>query len=1034
MIRSLFFSALALCSFGAQLNAQAPVKQVTIHNESYYVYPFRIDAGSEDIPLCGYALPDGKYIAYDTYNFKEIPSKNALSFDASGNPVGIRKLIAKDTANISAVFSLRNNQPDGEARFYMKTLRAGSKAKAFAQWSYTGQYSAGLKEGLWQKRDRSSRATEHYNKGIRHGKFTYEGKDRETPVESSYTEGLQTGYAVYTDRNGKPVKREHYNSRGNQDSTIYYFNDGRIRITEAYRDLPPVPATNRVYHMALNSALGESSLESLGYYKEIDKTGKLVSLIDLKDPASYAFDSLLFNSTMVTVKPVNCQSSQHDCYEVHHRPLKPIVPDLVKRIDYYGNDVNYKSIEIYRQQGRTDTVVTVLKDTDSLSRPWELHKDISSIVLTRSVKSMDPLLLNICHYRLPALGIDFEHYEVPGVARTSLPVIDSVAGAIHFTDSLSLEKSSAIQLSGFSLTKAAAPDKSPVLFSLETYVSEDEGLEITPAPGIPDLILLNTNSCHMTRDPHRLLVNRQPYTGKAAYAHNHKPAFARKDSVLRLGSHHIEEYARFYKGSYQNGYQQGTWELSDVCRENCKSPRAHFDRQKTDGRYIQGSYREGRREGVFEAYEVLIPDQQWEKLQYGSRPVRYLSSRYTYANDTLQGPALRNQRGGDPGMSWNYNKGLLHGELAVYGDYGKTQVAQYNMGKLDGPFRAYFDNKEHNLQTSAEFKDDKLQGLLELYDKHKWLEIEADSGYVSYKKLFYGEGQLKEEIVLDNKRGFQLTNALITAEGFMTYARIEHSEKSLRPFRKRFRTYAGEDEAVDEWTRFDSINTSRFTGSYKSYFQSGQLYCEGRIRSMKPEGTWNFYNESGTLIHRVDFKDSLIVIAGDTLHSFGKLTGYYYTNALRCEALVTAVDVHYDCNTQKDLSAFETLILNNYDYYGKDNCLNGSGPVRQYNENGVLQVSGQMLNHIKTGLWKYYDPNQKLNAMGYYADNKKDGIWCEGDLEGINYEDAACFDPNDKNAKARFEYNKKELRIRKTVYKNGEALNEEVYEADMNRN
>jgi len=769
--------------------------------------------------------------------------------------------------------------------------------------------------------------------------------------------------------------------------------------------------------------LGIINREDASYYKEFDEKGNLVSLVELKDPASCLFDSLVYAQTLVKVIAAGCPAPGAPCYEVHRMSLKPALYGLEKEIEYYQNNMNYKTIGIYRRLSQRDTIVTLLNDTDSLSHPWQLHKSISVTPLGIQSKHDSNLNLQSIHYTVPALGISFDRWEFPGMQRFPLPVIDSVAGMLRFTDTVQIGKS-ASQVLHLNMYKKAPDIAGQGLFSLRTEQVSD--LFIAPSMNAINL-LLGIGSGTTNEEAHQLLVNKQPYNGRVAYAHKSKPAFAKKDSVLLLASESIFEYAIFFKGSYRNGYQHGDWEVTDVCKERCRSPREHFDRQKKNGRYLHGSYARGLRNGAFEEYALFTPRDEWEKKTYGTQAIRYLSKRLTYVNDTLHGPALENQTGGQPMMSCNYDKGQLDGEYILYGDYGKTQVAHYSAGKPDGPFREYFDDKNQSLQTSAEFRNGKLQGLLEQYGKRKWLEIRADSGYLDYKKLFYDEGPLKEEIVLDDKRACQLADYHTTGEVFMTYALLPHGLNERSSLVRKHRVSAA--DLVDA----DSANIAHFTGNYKSYFLSGQLYCEGRIVGMKPVGTWNFYNESGTLIHRVDFRDSVIVVGNDSIITLGKLTGYYYTKALRCEAFVTAVDVHYDCNTQKDLSAFEMAIRNNYDFQGKENCINGSGPVRQYSENGLLQASGQMLNFEKTGLWKYYDPDQKLNAMGYYAANKKDGVWCEGDLEGINYEDAACFDPNDKNAKAQFEYSKKELRIRKTIYKNGEALAEEVYEADMNR-
>jgi hypothetical protein len=54
-------------------------------------------------------------------------------------------------------------------------------------------------------------------------------------------------------------------------------------------------------------------------------------------------------------------------------------------------------------------------------------------------------------------------------------------------------------------------------------------------------------------------------------------------------------------------------------------------------------------------------------------------------------------------------------------------------------------------------------------------------------------------------------------------------------------------------------------------------------------------------------------------------------------------------------------------------------------------------------------------------------------LESINFEDGACFDMNDVNAKKVFEQNRKELSIRKVIYKDGRRISSQVFNSDLNK-
>lgn len=397
-----------------------------------------------------------------------------------------------------------------------------------------------------------------------------------------------------------------------------------------------------------------------------------------------------------------------------------------------------------------------------------------------------------------------------------------------------------------------------------------------------------------------------------------------------------------------------------------------------------------------------------------------------YTDGHLEGPAVFYHPNGKTQCTVTYKNDELDGEVLKYNFSGIViYKAQFKMGMLNGPLTTY-DYTSLKPEVKANFSMNRLDGLLEMFNQDdKWIEVKADTGYMHYKKLYYEKNILKEEIVLGVGAVYKLMPFMLQSQNFLSYC-------PGIPNKKR---HNGVFSSIQVASAYDSARYAGFFGHYKSYYNTGQLYSQGRVEKMRPAGTWEFYDIGGTVTNRIDFKDSIFTFADTSQKQgiIGKLTGYYGDGRIRCVAFVTSLDVSYDCNTHADKSAFELILKDNYDYYGKDNCKNGYGVVKQYTESGVLEAQGRIENYMKTGLWKYYDPNGKLNKMGTYTNNLQDGTWLEGDLEGLNYEDAACFDRNNEDDMKKYLENQKKLEMKKSIYKKGELLRTQNFYVNMNR-
>lgn len=1027
------------------LNAQAQFKpnEITLAGEKYYEYPFRVDGWAQDIPPCGYNLPNGKYLAFINYRFKVINKK------------GDRKLIAKDTNIIRALFVLENNKPVGDVFFYNNNLRPPASKKKLAGWYASGKFSDGLKDGEWIEKVKGKIFYEHYKNGLKHGLFTTWAPNNKT-YNTCYIEGREVGYVNSYDAKGKLQFRYYNDTLQVRDSSIHY-NKGKLyNVYDVLVD-PPNRTKEGIWKEVLMNERIVSDRRSSAFttYKKFNDDGSLSAYVQLKNPDSYYFDSLLSNNCRITITQVGCPGGDINdtCYEVRKQSIYTKNTSL----DYYRNLKNYKSVNITLK----DTITELTLDPDTM-RKWQFQP--TEIISGRT--------FTYTTYELPALNYSYVKEEDNGKTRiipynsfyaweriygfkitnkkqdNSGPyliptTIDSAGQRITFADTTTDPKLGITLVSGVEIKPYPIEFLSRNKYDragMQEWLLKDEIHDPMSELYVPnsygDLysehiqhIRFNDNGEYTQYASEKIIKNNTPYTGAAHLRKRKKNGYDVDKNLLTIAWPNINyDYGYNTKGAYKDGLKEGAWEfiIDKRASYGADFKKLFFEKKSLDF-YNVVNYSKGKMNGVSQFYEEFTP-QIWDEgyFQLGGKSVKYLSSTMNYTDGHLEGPAVFYHPNGKTQCTVTYKNDELDGEVLKYNFSGIViYKAQFKMGMLNGPLTTY-DYTSLKPEVKANFSMNRLDGLLEMFNQDdKWIEVKADTGYMHYKKLYYEKNILKEEIVLGVGAVYKLMPFMLQSQNFLSYC-------PGIPNKKR---HNGVFSSIQVASAYDSARYAGFFGHYKSYYNTGQLYSQGRVEKMRPAGTWEFYDIGGTVTNRIDFKDSIFTFADTSQKQgiIGKLTGYYGDGRIRCVAFVTSLDVSYDCNTHADKSAFELILKDNYDYYGKDNCKNGYGVVKQYTESGVLEAQGRIENYMKTGLWKYYDPNGKLNKMGTYTNNLQDGTWLEGDLEGLNYEDAACFDRNNEDDMKKYLENQKKLEMKKSIYKKGELLRTQNFYVNMNR-
>ena len=168
-------------------------------------------------------------------------------------------------------------------------------------------------------------------------------------------------------------------------------------------------------------------------------------------------------------------------------------------------------------------------------------------------------------------------------------------------------------------------------------------------------------------------------------------------------------------------------------------------------------------------------------------------------------------------------------------------------------------------------------------------------------------------------------------------------------------------------------------GSWKYFWENGNLQMEGSYQNDKKKGFFKYYDEAGNFkyVEKYD-NDVLIADAPETrqlevrtaYHSSGKrsITATYYKGVpegIRRE-FDEAGNVIRGYVFANGVLRFEGITDEN----GKR-----QGLWKEYYSTGELKSEGHYINSNFDGVWKFYFQDQKLELEGSYKDGKKDDVW-----------------------------------------------------------
>lgn len=981
-MRKLILGILFLLACCIRAGAQVTPATYTYKGEKLLVFPFRISY-QQEVPMAGYKLPDGKYVLFYEYRFKKKLFKKALKL--------------RDTTVVSGTITLKDNQPEGPATFIEYEAKSRDRLKKKPESVTTAFFKNGLKDGAWTELNRSG-----------HKEIT------------TYKDGLLNGYSYFFDSQNRLVWKKKYLNEKAIDTVFDYFPNGRIMEIYDVRTEDFSPDFGNFYAwLARKKSLMPYGVEEeniRSFYRSYDSDGNIENDLQFKNGNMQAFNKLSRSKTWYyTLQNLNPGLPDTAAEFIFTEYSTNYGKDRITDVTYYKNFEIQKEYTVYRHEKTktTDTTFTQYFDIDKSN----MKSKKPFLVSTYKSRSILKNTWYIPYYKYTYVE---SNYPWSYNSNPKPVLIDTAKGLFYLNDTVSYEQ-------GFRLIKHKlvydedqyeAWEAAMRPYKANRYLFSNSYRKMIHEETDASIHNFNAGTSHYRAKQYHesnrgrtLLKDGKPFSGKA-FLYESKIKFNKKDNTWTLPQWIRNNSNTVAKGEVADGRFSGTWEtLPDGTKINSKKDfLAYFKKHpKTNGYYYNLTYGNGYKNGTYFSYHAVKVNDLWYLARNKSKSERkkiivFKDEECNYVNDTLHGEYKTWYANGKLREVMNYNMGKPNGKYLYYDEEGNIDYSmEFKDGKIEGE---YIYNSDGKPAAKGYYRNNKLDGRLTYFERTglPYLEIEAKEDTVKSKKIFFKDGALKEQILFHTGSEALVDSRMLSSNSYL--------------------------ESID--ARLQEFN---FMADYTNYYENGKVLSKGLLRNGNPYGKWQFYNTNNTVINDVVFDDTSIVLPGtkDTVNIIGYLNGYYHNGKPRTKGYLRDFEAGYDCSLHQDMTTFDYYIIDFWTIDGKQTCSKGNGELVVYNEGAQRIAQGGIKQGREDGLWKYYDPDQKLKEIGRYVNGSREGVWYKGDLEGINFEDNACFDETDSLAMKELAYSKKVLNFEKIIYKNDRMETRDEFTTDQNK-
>ncbi len=1007
--------------FNGKLYKVYPVR-LPIEPEGYYSYSRRLtkkaikkglwESYSTDellLPFNPFNLDNGDYIIYY--------EKRELKYDKeTRQPIYTHE----DTTLVAATFSIVNNKKEGQATWY-----DFGKGQQVLQ---TGYYKSDLKSGEWNRIRKNHKVQINYSEGLLHGNYArfYKGELRRIGqykndeavgiFKQYYTKKPSQIYSTTTYDQGSSIDYKQYDKKGN----IRHWESDSFKDNIAKKSFDNGRISKTV--SKLDSFGGNTTVQ----YDDDGSISRKFYKVKFDHYDFYTDESKIVVRHKATPRWAHFQSFIKDYYYGNKSAYE----------EFYSNGQLRISYDL-----RKDTLVEPIKEFDKkgrLLKSMQLDSSNSEFLIT---KEYDPKSSKIV-----STWISYQ-----GSGRLLSVDFDKNGDTTRYVASPYYLSEKHKNKRGLILCKKSFYKKNKTVgYNL---LHTDKIFESTWYKDVPKTLVATKKIRFASEDSIRITLTEFDKNHITAIEHSYifkKPTYD-KDHYLKKSSYldaiepdiinELKDTLTHVLYGFNQNYS------GDVVLKGRYKYKKHFNhkakvkvnRYKINGIVFKDTSLKivSYREYIYDENELEYSDGIPDKIEQG----------YSYVAEYVNG--LKNGEGNDEsGYKGYYVRGQRHG---LYKNY--RTFMEYYKGKQHGlemHLGYYGSDKRYNDQIAYKttFVMDTLHGLFQSFVAPEVVgqSVQFIKGY-PHGEYFRGnltcpvsvKAQLHHGYLVDTASYYFKEGILKAKVNYELSDSVSYSGWVLQPVTGQsgrwpmstYGSHSNGSQLLDE-TKIIEFKSNQ-TADYQYFYKNGQMASEGRIERRQKVGTWKYWDLNGQLYKEISYDTGWHInpITKDSIKYYGKVKMWYPNGKKLLTGLVKYNEYRFKCDQEMQVS-FENLhYLSFFNEAGEQLISNGSGPIKEYHNNGEIRIEGHLKNNKPFGLWKYYDPNGRLEKMGSFDENGlKNGMWVEGDLEAVPYYEKFCragaVDAYNFPDVDQIGYVTQKINIKQYHYVNGEQVREET--------
>ncbi len=321
-----------------------------------------------------------------------------------------------------------------------------------------------------------------------------------------------------------------------------------------------------------------------------------------------------------------------------------------------------------------------------------------------------------------------------------------------------------------------------------------------------------------------------------------------------------------------------------------------------------------------------------------------------------------------------------------YPDSSVSSEGWLRNGEPDGYWKTYYE--DGTLRSEGNRLNYLLDSTWYFYNLNGKIQMELNykEGYKNGIRKIYTDETIIETLFINDT--IQNTEKHYNSQGILLLS-IPYENGLMQGYAKEYDN-KGNIIAVTEYNKGYIIKKENINktdhyhmkqGSWKIFWDNGNLQMEGYYINNKKNGFFKYYNEEGVFLQIEKWQNDELITDAIETKQLEKVTAYHPNGIIKTEAFyfqdkAEGIRREYDTNGH---------IVQSYIF--KSGFLIGEGIVDEngwkqgdwkefYEDNGELKAKGKYRNNKPIGYWEYYFPEGNIEIKGEYSQQgNKNGEW-----------------------------------------------------------